>query len=183
MRRCGWSGPFIRQISASTTVHKMFGLPALFKDVADLRDGYRVLPWADVDAGMRERIAAALKDLPKQVSEGIDPILYERRAMPALSFVLLRGDEPIGWHLPERLDKETMRWTCSAILPGNRAMVAMFQLWKHALTVQRDMNIPRLIWGVPTAYPYQVRFITQRLRPYLDSLMVTATFSILPAAA
>ncbi len=178
LRRCGWTGPFVRQISASTTVDKMFGLPSLFKDIAASREGYEVLPWAVVDAPLRQRISDAIKELPAPIRGDIDPFIYEGRAVPDFSFVMLRGGEPIGWHLPERFDEATMRWTCSAVLPGKWSMAAVFQLWKHALTAQRDMGIPRLIWGVPVAHPNQVRFITTRLRPFLDSLRVTATFGL-----
>jgi hypothetical protein len=178
LRRCGWSGPFVRQISASTTVDKMLSVP--FVALGALREDYAVLPWDEAGTDLRERIVQTLETLRDVVRRDIDPFAYEGRAVREQSFVLLRCGEPIGWHLPERFDETTMRWTCSTVLPGKWAMTAVFQMWFRALTLQRDLGIPGIIFGVPIVHPNMLRFVTTRLRSRLDSLLVTATFSLAP---
>jgi len=176
LRRCGWSGPFVRQISATTTVDKMLSVP--FVGMGQLRDDYAVLPWDEADIVLRDRIREALATVSDRVRRDIDPFVYETRAVREQSLVLVRGEEPVGWHLPEWLDADTMRWTCSTVLPGKWAMAAVFLMWFRALNRQRDLGIPGIIFGVPIVHPNMLRFVTTRLRSRLDSLLVTATFSL-----
>jgi len=179
LRRCGWSAPIVRQVSASTTVDKMLSVP--FVNLGALRDGYAVLPWSEVGPALRDRANQALDAIRPEVRRDIDPFIYEKRAVLEQSFMLVRGEEPIGWHLPERLDDVTMRWTCSTVLPGKWAMAAVFLMWFQALNKQRELGIPGIIFGVPIVHPNMLRFVTTRIRSRLDSLLVTATFSLTPA--
>jgi len=174
LRRCGWQGPVLRQVTAASTTERLLALP--FAMLGEIRPGYDLLPWHRLPTTARAGIDAALAGLPATVRDDIAPDRYAARAVPDLSFVLMRGAEAIGWHLPERFGDSTLRWTCSVVLPGHWAAAAVLQLWVHALRQQQAMGIPRVIWGTPMAHPNMARFILRRLRPALEHLRLGTTF-------
>jgi hypothetical protein len=177
-RKCGWVGPGIRQISARTTIDKMLSL--WFVRLGVLRDGYEVVPWRDITPAIHHGLEQASAELDGSVKQDLCPLKYESRADLDISFVLLRDGRPIGWHLPERLDEATYRWTCSAVAPGHWSMAAVIQLWVPALHAQQKTGVPGLIWGVPVIHANMVRFVFRRLRPGLDSIMIGASFQAAP---
>jgi hypothetical protein len=122
----------------------------------------------------------ASAELAAPVKEDLCPLKYEPRADLDISFVLLRDGRPIGWHLPERLNEVTYRWTCSAVAPGHWSMAAVIQLWVPALYAQEKTGVPGLIWGVPVIHSNMVRFVFRRLRPALDSITLGASFQTAP---
>jgi len=171
---CGWVGPRIRQISARTTIDKMLSL--WFVRLGALRDGYEVISWRDMTSAIRYSLEQASSELPGSVKDDLCPLKYEARADLDISFVLLREGRAIGWHLPERLDESTYRWTCSAVAPGHWSMAAVIQLWVPALHAQQKTGVPGLIWGVPVVHANMVRFVFRRLRAGLDSITLGASF-------
>jgi hypothetical protein len=173
-RDCGWKGPALRQVTAHSTVDRMLGLP--FARRGELRRGYAVIPWREIGAERAAVLATAVAALPDQIRTSIDPFAFEGRADPTFSSALLYRGVVVGWHLPERLKDDLMRWTCSAILPRHAALAAVLQNWLAALRVQQAHGIAGLTFGAPASHPAMQRFIVQRLRPALLQLNYGLTF-------
>jgi hypothetical protein len=154
-----------------------------FVRLGALRDGYEVVPWRDITPLIHRGLERASADLDASVKADLCPLKYEPRADLDIGFVLLRDSEPIGWHLPERLDARTYRWTCSAVSPGHWSMAAVIQLWAPVLDAQQRTGATGLIWGVPTIHADMVRFVFRRLRLALDSIAIGTSFQSAPPHA
>jgi len=175
MRDAGWVGPAVRSVSVRTTVDKLLGFWILPR-FGILRRGYQVVPWSQITAEQRQLLVAADDALPDAMKWDLSPLRYEHRAVTEHSFLLLRDGEAIGWHLPERFDADTIRWTCSTVVPGHWSMAAIMPLWDVVLRTQRDAGVTGLIFATTVAHPTFMKFIFRRLLPVLDSVTVGAAF-------
>ncbi|MES2441577.1 MAG: hypothetical protein V4574_02005 [Pseudomonadota bacterium] len=169
----GWTGPRIRTVVARATTQAMLTLPFIHRGM--IAPGYAVCPWGELPAGARAQLRERIDSIAPEIRIYIDPFAIEARADPVHSVALLEKGRIIAWHLPEQIEDQLMRWTCSAGLPEARG-ISIFMLWVHALHRQQEAGIAELVWGVPMILARMVRFVEQRLRPIASSLSYGASF-------
>jgi len=173
--RHGWRQGAVRQVVCRMSIEAAHRIP--WRGLGRARTGDTMLAWDDVPAGPRDRLKAALESGALALHDTVEPFQYEGTHDRATSVALLRGGDLVGWVITHPLDADTLRWTCSYVLPGLQTAGRVIPLWWSV--VERQTAAARhagFIWTVPMDLPRMAAFARERLRPHADWLGYACTF-------
>ena len=174
LMRCGFARPIVRQLVCKTTLDLAEQTPWLIR--AKVPDGYRVGLWAEASEAARAGLKARKAENPGLFPDTLNPFDFEADSDPRTSVVLYRGDEIVGWIVTHILDDDTLRWTCSWVLPTIQGVGRIIPLWWEAVRRQRaETDLPRFIWTVPMEEPRMAKFAARRMRPWLEYMGYACT--------
>jgi len=169
----GWSRPVVTKLLCESTVPLALDTPWLVE--ARLPDRYRIIDWLAVAPARREQLRVMASTW---IDEETDPFLHELNCDAATSLALedVHSGMIHGWVITHRLDRRTLRWTCSYLRPELQRHGLMRALW--LAVVQRQALQPELsdfIFTVPVGQPRMARFALRRMRPWLSRLAYACT--------
>ena len=174
LMRCGYGRPVVRQLVCKTTLDLAEQTPWLIR--AKVPDGYKVGLWAEATEAARADLKARKVANPELFPDTLDPFDHEKDCDPGTSVVLYQGERIVGWIVTHILDDDTLRWTCSWVLPTIQGVGRIIPLWWEAVQRQRaHTDLPRFIWTVPMEEPRMAKFAARRMRPWLEYMGYACT--------
>lgn len=175
----GWSKPTIRQVICQTTPKLILASP--LKACAHLprsaiRDGYRIIGWAEVTPEQRATIHERSRREPGWYPDQLNPFRHEQDCLLDTSIALMHDDDVVGWLFSHVLDERTLRMTCSFVAKELEPRGRVLHLW-WAAAARQDSRTPltRSIWTVPISYSAHVQFVIKRVKPWMESFSYACT--------
>ena len=131
----------------------------------------RVSAMARVNGKQRAKLKVAVQtqnwapaDLNPFDFEGVG--LDGAQPQPDASFVCMRDEAIIGWHMVHRINAKTLRFSCSYMRPSSRSAMAMFHTWDIRSGVVLKTVSTHYLLGSPSASCGHVGFTDRILAPH-----------------
>ena len=170
----GWLRPIFRQMVCNVTVESALTVPWLMS--ADVPDGYVIIDWADVTAGMRDELQRRRDEDRTFWSQELDPFDNEVGIYAPTSVALVSKNRVRGWLLCHTLGEDAVRWTISWVDESIQSAGRIVPLWRAGVMRQADRtDRTRFLWTVPAELPRMCRFVSRRMRPWLTRLGYAVT--------
>jgi hypothetical protein len=175
LTRQGWHQAALRQVVCRMSIEAAHRIP--WRRLGRARAGDAIMAWDETPAAARARLEALLESGALKLHETVRPFRYLGPHDPRTSVALLRGEDLVGWVITHPLDGDTLRWTCSYVLPELQTAGRVFPLWWSVVERQTAVGQhANFIWTVPMDLPRMAAFARERLRPHAEWLGYACTF-------
>lgn len=175
LKKSGWDTVRLQGLICRTSVANAFETPWLVR--ARIPAGYKVVPWTTVSEHARPQIESGLtsaRNSDNWVPHDLNPYSFEDQLHKATSLALLdeqAGDSVRGWVITHRVSNDLIRWTCSFVAPELQQRGLIVPLWHEVAKRQRAVEgAERFCFTVRMDQPRMARFVTRRMRPWLEAL-------------
>ncbi len=122
-----------------------------------LTEDFTLFDWTDLTAADREHILRTQAESP-WIPEDLVPFQYEQNLEPLNSFGLRFKGEVAGWMITHRLDRDTIRYTCSFMRGDLQKRFRIAPIYQEAYRRQSEAGIPYALFMVPYRHPAMVNF-------------------------
>ncbi len=130
-----------------------------------LCDGYCMKAWAAVTEQEREELRLWQERTP-WIPADVLPFVHEKGCDPSLSFALLTGGRVVGWMLNHRMNKDTLRMTCSYMDPGLQRAGRLVAVYAAVVRALPAAGVKEGTWAVPLSHPRMVQFTMRHFARY-----------------
>ncbi|MEE3326915.1 MAG: GNAT family N-acetyltransferase [Myxococcota bacterium] len=172
LARCDWTKPVLRtrviQIALEEILHASWT-----QRRRPLPDAFEVFPWTDLSDPEKETL---LRDQKEHNWPDIEifPFHYGPHFEEKTSFGVRYEGKVVGWVVNHRLDKETLRFTCSYLREDLQKLGRLVELYARSVDqIKNRTAFKQAIMTVPVEYPAMWAFSRRHLVPFAQQVKKT----------
>lgn len=164
----GWSPPVPRMLVLKGTMDQALALPWYRKH--RLPAGFELFPWSQIEAAELAHIKASQE---RSAWIPADLLPWRHVSLDASSMGIRRAGEVVGWVLNQRINDETLRFTCSFVREDLARRARILPAYSEALRLAHAAGYRRVTFTVPLRHPHMAAFARRWCAPWFDDQVET----------